>query len=187
MPIPLLIPPGENKTQPGPKGFQLVSVSGSAASPARSLLLFPRAMAHAFDLCLILGASFYLSRLLSLFLLSFHMQGIQGSGRLGRSLFLEALSYGQSQVFLACVALISAGYFVGMPIWTGRTLGHGLCGLKVEGFDGQEAGPRAHGLRFLACLLGYATVGLLPLAGLRSREGRLFQDYFSASRVVREE
>ncbi len=179
MPIPLLSQPQE---QEEPKGY-LRLVPMPVAVPA-SAHLSSRLFAHGIDLMVVQGCSLYCAKLLSLLLVSLHMPTIQGQGRFAGRVFWDAFTYGQGQLALVTFFFFSLAYFVGLPMWTGKTLGLGLLGLRLERFDGGRPSLRALWRRQMVCFFVYASGGLLLV--VHSRAWGFIQDRFTFTRVVRE-
>jgi hypothetical protein len=179
MPIPLM------QTEEAPErrvALRLVSDAAPAARP----YLYPRALAHFVDFCVVDGLSLYFAKVFSVLLVSLHSTAIAGSGRVAGPLFREAFAYSNAQLFAASLTAISVLYFVALPYATGRTLGLGLLGLRIRAGDSQPPSVRQLAWRLLGCLLTYATFGALCVVGFRKHDGRFLQDLLSGTRVSKD-
>lgn len=192
MPIPYLSREPELSREPFAEPFarpELVSSSSFSAAPARrparARLLYPaRAVAHLMDMALLIGCSLYVAKLFTLVVVALHLNSIRGTGRLAGGLFREAFVAGQGQFFAATFVVFSLLYFVMMPMRTGKTFGLGIVGLCLRGEDGAHPTLKPLVSRYGWCVMAYLSGGLLILAGLRSREGRLLQDHMSRTHVA---
>lgn len=180
MPIPLMTPPQE-ETSSRPT-FYLVPQSKQEWVGAP---LAPRAIAHFIDLMVVQGFSVYSSKVLSLFLVAFHMPEIRGQGRMAGRLFRDAFSYGQGKLLVAAFVLYAFAFFLVLPRITGRTLGMGLMGLAYESADGRPPGIKSLSIRFFGCLMVYATGGMMLAPLLKKAPQPLFHDRLSQTRVVK--
>jgi hypothetical protein len=181
MPIPLLIPPQEDPHRSEKPSLQLVKTQAVWNSAA----LAPRAIAHAIDWMVVIGFSFYFSKLLSLALVKLLMPEIEQSGKFAGKLFVDTMSYGESQIKIAAILFFSFLYFVGFPIWKGKTLGLGLLGLRIEDQEGKIPSVKSLGIRYLGCLLIYASAGSLLFQWFRGADRPIVQDSLSNTRVVK--
>jgi uncharacterized RDD family membrane protein YckC len=180
MPIPYYVP--ENSlVDVSPRIQLLAPVSFPLAEKKIPLFAAARFAAHLIDLALVMGLSFYASKLISLGFLSIYRSELEGLGRGAGSVFAEAYEYANGQLLGGCVAFFGILYFVGLPVLKGRTLGLGLMGLKIVDQNGNVPSELALARRFLASLLVYASGGILLLPGLRGRKSRLPQDTYSES------
>ncbi len=182
MPIPLLVPPQEDsRLQEEKPNLRLVNNAASWQSAG----LIPRALAHGMDWCIVWGFSLYFSKILSLALIKFHVGEIQQSGKFAGKLFSDTLAYGESQVKIATLLFFSFIYFVGLPLWRGKTLGLGMFGLKIENESGGTPGWKSLSLRFLGCLLIYASAGALLIQWFRGKDRPIVHDFLSGTKVVK--
>lgn len=175
MPIPMLVPPQESPEN----SFQLVAY----ANPATVAPVMPRAVAYFFDFSFVAGMSLYLAKVLSFLMISMHLGQIQGAGRGASRLLLHAFSRGQWQLSLGIFLLFYGAYFVVLPRIFGKTLGMGLCGLKIESHFGQLPTLRALFLRQIGCFFQIATGGLMLLPLLKGPRRILLQDAASGTCV----
>lgn len=161
--------------------MQLVTV------PARweSAAVFPRAVAHAIDLLVVLGFSTYVAKLFSLLLVAFHMSEIKVAGKFAGRLFRDVFSYGQGQLMFVAFVTLACVYFVGFGRWQGRTPGMGLLGLRFEDERGLRPGVRALFLRLLGCGVIYMTGGIFWLQSLKGLDRPILHDTMSGTRVVK--
>lgn len=153
------------------------------AQAAAELHLSTRFYAHAIDLSLVLGVSFYGAKVMSLLMLSYYNAEIAALGAGSASFFAEAFDYTHSQLFSASAAFLAMVYFVGLPAVAGTTLGLGLMGLRITDTDGNRAQVLPLARRLLCCVFVYLTFGALLIPGLRGRRSSLPQDIFSATFV----
>lgn len=182
MPIPLIVPPQEDPHHRSEKpSLRLVE----NASNWQSAGLLPRAFAHAMDWCIVFGFSLYFSKILSLALMKFHVAEIQQSGKFAGKLFVDTLAYGESQVKIATLLFFSFLYFVGIPLWKGKTLGLGMFGLKIESDHGGSPSWKGLVLRYFGCLLIYASAGALLIQWFRGKDRPIVHDFLSGTRVVK--
>jgi hypothetical protein len=181
MPIPLLIPPQEDPHRSEKPSLHLVKSQAAWNSAA----LAPRAIAHVIDWMLVVGFSLYVSKLLSLVMVKMLMPEIQQSGKFAGKLFVDAMSYGESQIKFATILFFSLLYFVGFPLWRGKTVGLGLLGLKIEDQEGKTPSAKALGIRYIGCLLIYASAGALLFQWFRGADRPIVHDSLSNTRVVK--
>lgn len=180
MPIPYVAQESSSSERP-----RLRLVAQADGRERTDPLWYPRFLAHLIDMATVAGFGIYLTKILALFLVSFHMHEIKATGKTAGGLFLETFAYGQTVLALITISLVAVTYFVLLPFAAGRTLGMGVFGLCVKGAEGTAPSIPALALRFVACAFGYATAGLMLLATLRGREGSFLQDRISHTRVVR--
>jgi uncharacterized RDD family membrane protein YckC len=150
------------------------------------MLLYPRAVAHFVDVCVVQGFSVYGAKFFSVAILSLYAGEISGTGRGAGAVFRDAFSYSSAQLLAASCAALSVLYFIGLPLLMGRTLGQGLMGLRIVSDGGQPLTLRQLCLRMVGCVLSYASGGILCLVGLRQRDGRFLHDVISDTRVVKD-
>lgn len=184
MPIPYYVP--ENSLVDMSPRIQLVgSMPEPLAKPNILLHAAERMVSHAVDVALVMGLSFYASKIIALGFLSIYSAQFTGMGKSAGPAFAAVYEYANGQLLGACAAFFGVLYFVGLPVLKGRTLGQGLLGLKIVDQDGNIPSMPALAKRFLGCLLVYASGGLLLLSGLRNRASRLPQDSLSESFVIK--
>jgi uncharacterized RDD family membrane protein YckC len=175
MPIPMLVPPRES-----PKNsFQLVVYAGPAAAAS----LAPRAAAYFFDLSFVAGMSLYLAKVASLLMIAAHLGQTPLEGRGASRLFLRAFSQGQGQLNLGIFLLLYGAYFVLLPRFSGKTVGMGLFGLRIESHFGLPPSLRALFLRQIGCFFQIASGGLMLLPLLKGPKRILLQDAASGTYV----
>jgi len=180
MPIPLVLPPEESQSQPL-KPLQLVE----SAPHWHGAPLVPRSIAFFLDVLVVYGFSLYVSKLVSLLLVSAYMTEIEGTGRMASRLFHDTFVHGQAQLGLGSFVFFSFAYFVMLPHFSGRTLGLGLLGLKIVGASGEKPSLFSLLIRQLGCLAQFATGGMMLLQALKGPSRPLFQDSISRTAVVR--
>ncbi|MGZ3652290.1 MAG: RDD family protein [Bdellovibrionota bacterium] len=163
--------------------FPVLVVAPSAAKPGRA---YPRMLAHFVDLCVVAGCSLYVSKAISVVLLSLHSHAIAGAGRRASAVFLEAYEYSSGELFLASMGVFAMIYFIVIPHLAGKTPGMGLFGLRFQTNDGRRPRLRALSLRVLGCCVIYGTFGLAALRGLGREDGEFFPDFLSGTQVVME-
>ncbi len=157
---------------------------GPLAVPQANFLLYPRALAHFVDVCIVQGFSLYSAKFFTVILLGFHAGAITASGKSAGPAFRHIFTYASTELFAASFAALAIVYFVALPMVMGRTLGLGLFGMRIAGTSGENPDMRQLVLRLLGCALNYASFGLLCLGGLRKRSGVFLHDELSGSRVV---
>lgn len=180
MPIPLLQP--EDLPSPDRSYLRLAEPAGVP----RGSLLYPRAVAHLVDMCVVSGFSLWSAKIFSVLLLSAHGRAIASTGKMAGSVFREAFAYSNLQLFAASFATLSVIYFVGLPLIWARTPGQGLLGLRVQSDDGNPLTASRLAFRMGGCALAWGTGGVLCVFGLRKRDGRFFHDMVSGTRVTRD-
>lgn len=178
MPIPLLQP----EASPERSHLRLAD----PAPALRGSLLYPRAIAHFVDMCVVAGFSLWSAKIFSVLLLSAHGRAIASTGKMAGSVFREAFSQSHVQLFAASFAALSVVYFVGLPLVWSRTPGQGLLGLRVTSDDGNPLTASRLAFRMGGCALAWGTAGFLCVLGLRKRDGRFFHDMLSGTRVTRD-
>jgi uncharacterized RDD family membrane protein YckC len=182
MPIPIY----REELEPRPtQALRLVTELPPATERPAAAFLYPRTLAHCFDVAVVQGFSAYAAKFLSLALISGHMGEIQDTGKLASGIFADTLAYGNSQVFLASFIAISVLYFIGMPLLVGRTFGLGIFGLKVENERGEKPSFSEAATRFGVLAASFLSLGLLFAVGLRRRDGRFLHDQVSGTKVVK--
>lgn len=157
-----------------------------AAPAARGSLLYPRAIAHFLDLCVVGGFSLWSAKVFSVLMLSLHGAAINSTGKMAGAVFREAFAYSSGQLFAASFAALSLAYFIGLPLVWHRTPGQALLGLRLHSDDGKALSASRLAFRMGGCALAWGTGGLLCVLGLRKRDGRFFHDMLSGTRVTRE-
>jgi hypothetical protein len=144
----------------------------------------PRALAYGFDLLLLGGVSIHIAKIFSLLAVSLYMPAIHETGKMANRLFREAFSLGQFRIGLCVFALLYMAYFACLPRLSGKTLGMGLFGLRLESHFGALPLFRGLMLRQLGCFLQFFTGGMMLLPLLKGTSQPLLQDRLSATRVV---
>lgn len=180
MPIPLLQP--EEHLSAERSHLRLAE----PAPVTRGSLLYPRAIAHLVDMCVVAGFSLWSAKLFSVLLLSAHGRAIASTGKMAGSVFREAFAHSHVQLFAASFAAISVIYFIGLPLVWARTPGQGLLGLRIQSDDGSSLSASRLAFRMAGCAMAWGTAGFLCVLGLRKRDGRFFHDMLSGTRVTRE-
>jgi uncharacterized RDD family membrane protein YckC len=181
MPIPALSPEAESAQSSVPQArIRLVERASEEPVP-----FYPRALAHLLDLAVVGGFSVPLAKIASVFVVFAHLHAHRLAEKASETALFEAFDYANSFLGGASFAALAVVYFVGLPHLSGRTLGLGIFGLRIESETGGHPEFAQLGTRFLACALNFLSGGLLCVVGLRSRDGRFLQDSWSRSRVVR--
>jgi uncharacterized RDD family membrane protein YckC len=175
MPIPMLVPPQESPEN----SFQLVVY----ANPTAVASVVPRAAAYFFDFSLVAGMSLYLAKVFSLLMISAHLGQVHLEGRGAGRLFKHAFSQGQWQLSFGMFLLLYGAYFVFLPKLSGKTLGMGLFGLRIENHFGLSPSLRALFLRQIGCFFQIASGGLMLLPLLKGPRRILLQDAVSGTCV----
>lgn len=182
MPIPLMTPPQEEPVPITRPSFHLVP---KQETDGKWVSLAPRAVAHFIDLLVVLGFSLYAAKMFSLFLVALHMPEIRESGRMAGRLFRDTLTYSQGKLAIATFVFLAVAYFIALPRFSGRTLGMGLLGLKLETNEGGHPGLKALAVRFAGCVMIYATGGMMLTHILKRTPKPLFHDRISGTTVVK--
>lgn len=181
MPIPAL-----QNEEWSAEGRARLHVVGSLAEAPRGDLLYPRALAHLVDACVLAGFSIYTAKIFSVLLVSLYGGPINATGKVATSVFRHAFAYSSSQLFAASFASLSILYFVALPLIFGRTPGQAVLGLRVTGESGEAPTMRQLVLRLGGVAFNYGSGGILCILGLRKRDGQFVHDIVSGSKVIRE-
>lgn len=179
MPIPVLQP--EFSSEERAERLRVAEPSPATGGS----LLYPRAIAHAVDLCVLAGFSLWCAKLVSVLFLSAHGRAIASTGKMAGAVFREAFAYSNGQLFAASFATFAMIYFIGLPLIWARTPGQALLGLRIVSDDGAALTPTRLAFRMGGCALTWGTGGFLCVLGLRQRDGRFFHDMLSGTRVSR--